>query len=133
MFAARKACVVAGPYTHLTWAIEPEIIDPDQPLESLARQSLTYYIHRNLDSRINLYSRLCQDYSVDGLIFHSSRTCRPLSIGQLEVMEGLMRQLGIPGISIEGDIGDLQFISEAQIENRVQALIETIAAQKGHG
>jgi benzoyl-CoA reductase/2-hydroxyglutaryl-CoA dehydratase subunit BcrC/BadD/HgdB len=45
-------------------------------------------------------------------------------------MDGVCRKLGIPATFFEADIADETFYSDAQVDTRVQALLETIAARK---
>ncbi len=45
----------------------------------------------------------------------------------------LIRKLGIPAVYFEGDMADESLISEAQIDTRLQALLETIEARRRGG
>jgi benzoyl-CoA reductase/2-hydroxyglutaryl-CoA dehydratase subunit BcrC/BadD/HgdB len=46
------------------------------------------------------------------------------------LQDGITRQLGIPAVSIGGDSCDPRFYSDAQVDTRLQALIETIDARR---
>ena len=48
-------------------------------------------------------------------------------------MDGVGRRLGIPAITIGGDSCDERFYSDAQVDTRLQALLETIDARKKTG
>lgn len=129
-FANLGACVVAGRYTHLGFYSVPELIDPEKPLESLAENGVVLHANHNIDWLIDNVSKLCQEYSIDGLISQAHRTCRPLAAPQLEMMDGVSRRLGIPSTFFEADIADDTFYSEGQVDTRIQALVESIAAKK---
>jgi benzoyl-CoA reductase/2-hydroxyglutaryl-CoA dehydratase subunit BcrC/BadD/HgdB len=45
-------------------------------------------------------------------------------------MDGVARRLGIPAITIGGDSVDARFYSDAQVDTRLQALLETIEARR---
>ena len=132
-FANWNACVVAGRYTHFGFYNKPELIDPAKPLESLAANAVALHGNQNLDWLIENISQLCTDFALDGLIMHAHRTCRPLAGPQLEVMDGVSRRLGIPGVFLEADMADDTYYSDAQVDTRVQGLLESIAAKKRRG
>jgi benzoyl-CoA reductase subunit B len=129
-FANLGACVVAGRYTHLGFYNLPEAMDPQRPLESLAANGMALHANHNIDWLIDNISQLCQEYSLDGIVCHAHRTCRPLAAPQLEIMDGVSRRLGIPGVFFEADMADETFYSDAQVDTRVQALLESIDARR---
>ena len=73
---------------------------------------------------------LIQDYSIDGMLFFSSKTCRLWNLGQQDLINSIDRKYGIPGIIIEGDMIESSMISEEQIRTRLEALLETIDARR---
>jgi benzoyl-CoA reductase subunit B len=129
-FANLGACVVAGRYTNLGFYSRPDLIDPDHPLESLAENAVALHLNHDVDWIIDNVSQLCQDFALDGLVMHGHRTCRSLAAVQLEVMDGVSRRLGIPGVFFEADIADETFYSDAQVDTRLQALVESIDAKR---
>lgn len=129
-FASLGACMVAGRYTHLGFYSAPEMIDPEKPLESLAANTVVLHLNQNLDWLVDRVSELCQQYSIDGIVCHAHRTCRPFAAPQLQLMEGVSRKLGIPGVFFEADMADETFYSDAQVDTRIQALLESIAARR---
>jgi len=74
--------------------------------------------------------KLIQEYSVDGMLFFSSKTCRLWNLGQQEIINKIERKYGIPGIVIEGDMVDSSMVSEDQLRTRIEALLETIDARR---
>ena len=62
---------------------------------------------------------------------HSSRTCRLMSIGQYDFIDMMERRFGIPGVMIGADQADTNCYSEAQVDTRLQAFMETLEARKG--
>ena len=129
-FAAMGACVVAATYTHAMFYADPELVDPEKPLRAMAERVISEYIPRSLDWRINTIIKYVQDYSVDGLIMHSPRTCRPMDIGQYDIIDAVARRVGVPGMVLEADHSDPNYYSEAQVDTRLQAFIEMLEARK---
>jgi benzoyl-CoA reductase/2-hydroxyglutaryl-CoA dehydratase subunit BcrC/BadD/HgdB len=62
-----------------------------------------------------------------------TQTCRAFNSQTFAVMDGVGRRLGIPAITIGGDPCDKRFYSDAQVDTRLQALLETIDAKKRGG
>ncbi|MDP6347512.1 MAG: 2-hydroxyacyl-CoA dehydratase family protein [Dehalococcoidia bacterium] len=129
-FASLGACVVAGRYTHLGFYNLPEAMDPTKPLESLAANGMALHANHNLDWLVDNISNLCQEYNIDGIVCHAHRTCRPLAAPQLEIMDGVSRRLGIPAVFFEADMADETFYADAQVDTRIQALLEEIDARR---
>jgi benzoyl-CoA reductase/2-hydroxyglutaryl-CoA dehydratase subunit BcrC/BadD/HgdB len=73
---------------------------------------------------------LVNEYSIDGIVMFSSKTCRMFNLGQWEILNKMDRKCGVPGVVIEADMVDSSMFSEAQIQTRLQALFETIDARR---
>jgi benzoyl-CoA reductase/2-hydroxyglutaryl-CoA dehydratase subunit BcrC/BadD/HgdB len=57
-----------------------------------------------------------------------TQTCRGINSQTFAIADGVASRLGIPAITIGGDSCDSRFYSDAQVDTRLQALIETIDA-----
>ncbi|MCL5276691.1 MAG: 2-hydroxyacyl-CoA dehydratase family protein, partial [Deltaproteobacteria bacterium] len=68
--------------------------------------------------------RLIEEFSLDGIVFHSDRSCKPYSIGQYIVKEEVTKRTGKPGLIIEADMNDPRAFSDAQFETRAEAFLE---------
>jgi benzoyl-CoA reductase subunit B len=64
-FASFGACVVAGRYTHFGFYSEPDKVDPERPLESIAINGIALHANRSLDWLIENISNLCLRYGID--------------------------------------------------------------------
>jgi benzoyl-CoA reductase/2-hydroxyglutaryl-CoA dehydratase subunit BcrC/BadD/HgdB len=71
-------------------------------------------------------SNMIRDYSVDGLVIHSARSCKPYSVGQYDIKRLLSDNLGVPSVIIEADITDSRAFSEEQANTRLEAFFETL-------
>ena len=112
----------------------PELIDPEHPVETWA--NLYYGPESHLiysfspKGTIELISELIEDYSIDGLLMFSSKSCRIMNLSQPEVIDVLDKKHGVPGVIIEGDMIDPAMISDSQIETRLEALYEMIDSRR---
>lgn len=129
-FAAFNASVVLGRYVHLGFFSEPELINPERPLESLAACTVRAQFNRTAHWLTNNVAKLCQEYSLDGIIAHAHRTCRHIALYEPQIMEGVARKLGIPSVYFEGDIADESFYSDAEVDSKVKTLLELIEVRK---
>ena len=130
LLATYGAVLLCGIYTHAMFYSEAEMIDAERPLWSIAAELA--HIGRCMDSRYRTskIKQLVQELHLDGLIMHSSRTCRPMNTGQDDIVNWAERTLGIPGVLIDGDPTDPNYYSDAQTHTRIQAFIETMEARK---
>ncbi len=119
------ACIVASTYLN-GWAAAASL-DTTEPVSGLARAYLTAFINQSIQHRARLIESVVRDYSVDGIIFHSNRSCRPYSFGQYDIKEMLTARTGVPGILIEADMNDERSYAEGPIFTRIEAFIETLS------
>jgi len=118
-----KACVVASTYLN-GWVAHG--LNPRDPIDSLARTYMSSFINRSLEYRTKMLSEIVEEYSVDGIIFHSNRSCRPYSLGQYDIKDALAAQTGVPGILLEADMNDERIYADGPVINRIEAFIETL-------
>ena len=112
----------------------PEMIDPDADdiIENWVHQ---WYGGQNImwhdfpGGALELIEELIEDYSIDGIIFFTSKTCRAW-LAHPDLMHIAERKFGIPGVLIDADMVDSRMVSEAQIDSRLQAFIERMDAMK---
>ena len=123
-----KGAVIPVEYFTLKWACR---LDKKKPLESLARKyiSLTWG-NSPLSLKEDIVLRAMRDYKLDGIVLHSSWSCRAYCIGQVDLKNIVYEKLGLPGLIIDSDMADARHFSEAQIHTRIDAFIETLAARK---
>ena len=65
-------------------------------------------------------------FSVDGFIFHDSKTCPNNSNNRYGMPERLAKDLGLRSVTINGDLNDLRLYSEEQSITKIEAFIEGI-------
>ena len=129
-FAEHKACLVADTYTS-AWCYTFANIDPDNALESLADIYTPIYLNVGVDTMAENVLSMVDKYDVDGLVFHSNRSCKPYSFGQYDIQKIVGRQRDIPTLMIEADMVDDRVFSESQVASRIDAFMEIIKEKKG--
>ena len=114
-----------------SWTVSYETGD----IEGMARAySGNVYPNRNLNYDVDNMVGLARKFDLDGIIFHSNRSCKLMDFRQYEVQRRVLEACGVPSVIFDGDQTDPRLFSEAQYETRVQALaemMETNRAKKG--
>ncbi|GAB4337742.1 MAG: 2-hydroxyacyl-CoA dehydratase subunit D [Candidatus Abyssubacteria bacterium] len=126
-FIDLNACIVASTYLN-AWA-RYELDDKD-PVDAIARAYASAFVNESLQHRAQLMRDIIEQFSVDGVIFHSNRSCRPYSLGQYDIKEMLTESTGVPGILIEADMNDERVYSEGPLFTRLEAFIETLTPRR---
>ncbi len=124
-FEKWDAVVVAETYTS-AWTLR---MDPSRPLESIAYKTLVSYplvSCVSLNKRLELIKKAVRDYSIDGAILHSNRSCKPISMGQMNIQKILSEELSVPSIMFDGDHMDGGNFSMAQFQTRIDAFMEML-------
>ena len=123
LLAERGFNFVSTSYTN-AWAEAGVGIDPEDPITSAARTYTHIILNQDLPNRLDILRRLSRDYAVDGAILHSDRSCKPYSIGQVDLRERLAGELGIRVLLLEADHNDPRSWAAEPGENRLAAFME---------
>ncbi|MEE9536527.1 MAG: 2-hydroxyacyl-CoA dehydratase family protein [Desulfobacterales bacterium] len=94
--------------------------------EAIAASYLNVYINLGFEERINYLAQLIEEFSLTGFIMHSNRSCKPYSVGMYRLKEELSALTRKPGVVIEADQNDPRVYSDAQVETRLEAFIESM-------
>jgi benzoyl-CoA reductase/2-hydroxyglutaryl-CoA dehydratase subunit BcrC/BadD/HgdB len=116
--------VVASTYCN-SWIFDA--LDPGDPFRSLARASLELFIARAERPKEDYIEKMVEKYQVDGLLFHDARTCPNNSNTRYGMPDRLRRRLGIPVLTIYGDLNDLRCFSEEQSKTSIEGFVEQLA------
>ena len=110
-----------------SWYLKYETND----LDGMARAYSQIYVNRNLAFDVDNIERLVNDFSLDGIVYHSNRSCKLMDFRQFEVQRRIEERTGIPSVIFDGDQTDPRVFSPAQYETRIQALVEMMEKRKG--
>jgi benzoyl-CoA reductase/2-hydroxyglutaryl-CoA dehydratase subunit BcrC/BadD/HgdB len=124
LFTDAGACFVVDTYTN-AWSLS---VDTSEPILGLARTYSTVYINQSIQARADQMTDLIERFQVDGMVFHSNRSCKPYSLGQYELLEQVGTRTGVPGLILEADMCDTRLYAEEPIKNRIQAFLDLLEA-----
>jgi len=122
-FGALNASVVASTYCN-SWIFDQ--LDPADPFTSMARAYTELFIVRDEAYKEQYISRSRDFYKFDGILFHDAKTCPNNSNNRYGMPERLMKRLGIPTLTINGDLNDLRCYSEEQARTNIEAFVEQL-------
>ncbi len=123
LFKANGASIVASTYCN-SWIFDA--FDPKEPFESMARAYTELFIVRNEAYKETYIADHVERFKIDGLVFHDAKTCPNNSNNRYGMPQRLSRELGIPSLTINGDLNDLRCYSEEQTRTNVEAFIEQL-------
>ena len=129
-FAEYDVAVVAGRYTHESFWQEPQLIDVDNPLRGMAQHYLLCPLNHGLKNLQELLLRRLDEYSIDGIAFHSTRTCRAMTNPQSMLAKAAERERGVKSFFFEGDVADASFYNDELFDSRLEAMLEAIDVQR---
>ena len=109
------------------------IIYDKNDLDGMAKAYSSNYVNRNIDFCVDNISDIVKDFDLDGIVYHSNRSCKLMDFRQFEIQRKVSERTGIPSVIFDGDQTDPRAFSLAQYETRVHALIEMMEQKKQRG
>ena len=107
------------------------------PLEYLAWRTFLRWTQRfdkaKKRSGIATVERLLEfidDYAIDGVVTHATRSCRATTVGQIDWLRRLNDYTKVPTMQLISDIIDVRDYSEAQWKAQIDAFVEAVDAHK---
>lgn len=129
-FAANQASVVASTYCN-SWVFDR--FDPQKPLESMAEAYTRIFINRGENAKLKILVDLAEQFLVDGVVFHDSKTCFNNANSRFGLPDRFQKVTGIPTLTIDGDLNDLRFFSDGQTRTRLETFIEQLKMRSKTG
>jgi benzoyl-CoA reductase/2-hydroxyglutaryl-CoA dehydratase subunit BcrC/BadD/HgdB len=130
LFAELQTGVVASTYCN-SWIFEA--LDPRDPLPSMARASLELFIARSEGPKQRYLERMVREFSVDGVVFHDSKTCPNNSNARFGMPQRLRAAAGTPVLVLDGDLNDLRCFSDEQARTNVEGFVEQLEGMQRGG
>lgn len=127
LFAKLDTCIVASTYCN-SWIFDD--LDPAEPFISSALAYTKLFIVRSDEVKEKVLEDLFNEFSIDGIIFHDSKTCARNSNNRYGMQNRLFEKTGIPFLEINGDLNDPRCFSEEQTIIAIETFISQLAGQK---
>ncbi len=124
LLAAEGFNIVVATYSN-GWSETVHYFDPEDPIRSAARVYTRVFINRGVQYRAQLMKDLTADYRCDGAILHSNHSCKPYSIGQIDLADRLAKEAGIRTLVLDADHVDMRVYGKEQTEGRLSAFMES--------
>lgn len=114
-----------------TYPASWNIIYGQDDLDGMARAySGNVFANRDLEHGASNLANLVREYSIDGIVYHSNRSCKLMDFRQYEIQRRVEQKTGVASVIFDGDQTDPRVFSLAQYETRIQALMEMMEANK---
>ena len=117
----------------LQWELESSytgsyggILDPDNPLESMARKMVSNLYNGAVENRMAAIKRLAGRLKVDGLVLYNSWPCKRLAGSQRAIKEGVARDLGLPLLFLEADSVDSRSHDPETLNQQIEDFVEVL-------
>ncbi|MBI2259389.1 MAG: 2-hydroxyacyl-CoA dehydratase [Flavobacteriia bacterium] len=127
LFSLNNTAVVASTYCS-SWVFDK--FDENDPWNSTARAYTEIFINRSEKAKMQMLSDWFKEFSIDGIIYHDSKTCFNNSNAKFGMPQRLKEITGVPSLVIEGDLCDLRFFSEGQSITKIETFLEQIEENK---
>ena len=127
LFAKLDTCIVASTYCN-SWVFDD--LDPADPFESSALAYSELFIVRSDTVKEKVLEQLLQEFTVQGIIYHESKTCARNSNNRFGLQNRLFKQTGVPYLEINGDLNDPRCYSEEQSIIAMETFIDQLAGQE---
>lgn len=123
LFTSNGAAVVASTYCS-SWVFDK--FDENNPWESTARAYTEIFINRSEQAKMKMLAEWFEEYSIDGIVYHDTKTCFNNSNAKFGMPQRLQKLTGVPSLVVEGDLCDLRFFSEGQSITKIETFLEQI-------
>ncbi|OFY64626.1 MAG: 2-hydroxyglutaryl-CoA dehydratase, partial [Bacteroidetes bacterium RIFCSPLOWO2_02_FULL_36_8] len=121
LFLRNRTAVVASTYCN-SWIFDD--FDEKDPFKSTALAYTKIFINRSEQVKLEMMKTIIEDFNINGVIFHDSKTCFNNSNARFGLPLRLKEMCGVETLIVEGDLCDLHFFSEAQSTTKIETFIE---------
>lgn len=123
LFAKLNTCIVASTYCN-SWVFDD--LDPSSPFESSALAYCKLFIVRSDEQKEKVLQKLMTDFSIEGMIYHESKTCSRNSNNLYGLQDRLFKKTNIPFLEINGDLNDPRCYSEEQSIIAIETFVDQL-------
>jgi benzoyl-CoA reductase/2-hydroxyglutaryl-CoA dehydratase subunit BcrC/BadD/HgdB len=127
LFAGLKTCVLASTYCN-SWIFSA--FDAEDPFATMARAYTELFIVRSDEAKERYIREMMDFFKADGIIYHDARTCPNNSNNRYGMPQRLEEEMGVPSLTINGDLNDLRCLSDEQFTTNIEAFIEQLEERR---
>ena len=125
------AYIITNPYCVFWGELE---MDPERPLESIARKSMTAPICQSMlgpaDAGVVEVTKQCvRDYNLDGAIYWAHIGCRQ-ACALIRTMKDTLKKTGIPMVTLDIDLCDPSYTSTEELQDKLESFFEILESTK---
>jgi benzoyl-CoA reductase/2-hydroxyglutaryl-CoA dehydratase subunit BcrC/BadD/HgdB len=106
-------------------------LDPDDPIESLARAYAGVFANRSEAFQLGFLASQLEEYGADGALLHDCRTTPDTSHVRYGLAAKLSRATGLPAFVLEADSHDLRLFSLDRLQGLLADFLEERTAAAG--
>jgi benzoyl-CoA reductase/2-hydroxyglutaryl-CoA dehydratase subunit BcrC/BadD/HgdB len=121
VFLDHQAAIVAATYPRIA---SPDGLDPDNPIESLARAFTSIFPNRSEAYKADFLISQFNDFGIDAVVYHEGRTSPSHSNVRYGLEVRLRRKTGLPSLVFEADSHDTRLFSLEQITKQLSEFVE---------
>jgi len=110
--------------------IDINILDPERPLESIARKAIIDWPNPLYTNRFDLMLKTLKEFQIDGIIAAFKRGCRNLPAGFKMIKDIAAREAGVPMTLFDLDGLDLREYNDMQVKSNIDAFMETLTSKR---
>jgi benzoyl-CoA reductase/2-hydroxyglutaryl-CoA dehydratase subunit BcrC/BadD/HgdB len=107
------------------------VLDPDHPLESIARKLMYRPDSPNFQTFPEILAKKVKDFQIDGVISAVMRSCAVIPGQMRRLKDHVFDQLGVPTLMIDADYGDQRECDEVAIIDNLDSFVAALLARKG--
>ena len=126
-FIENQTAIVASTYCN-SWVFDD--FDTTDPLKSMAMAYTQIFINRGEKYKLKTMVDIMDDFQVDGVIFHDSKTCFNNSNNRFGLPRKIAETTDYETVTIDGDLVDMRFLSEGQMMTKLETFIEQLKSKK---
>jgi benzoyl-CoA reductase/2-hydroxyglutaryl-CoA dehydratase subunit BcrC/BadD/HgdB len=131
-YPERHGAVVAKSMLEILtgFTLDPDLMDPERPFESLARAQLQSPANPLYHSVIDYFVRAAKDYKVDGIISVVKRSCGFMPGLQRLAKDAIYRATGVPSTVFDLDGVDEREYDAPKVKAQIDSFVETLLSRK---
>lgn len=121
----RQVSIAFEEFSYMYW----DPLDPESPYKSLAKKIMANPGWGPIERRLEVISRIIQEFSIDGVVQFAQWGCRQYG-GSASILSDYLKKQEIPFLNLDGDGVDVRNSGEAQSITRLGAFIELLESRK---